>query len=65
LLVYECTPIDRKTGFSGAHIMRKVWIEAALNGGWSRALQPGVPAFNRARQTWMAGASPALTKNHF
>lgn len=23
--------------------MRKVWIEAALNGGWSRALQPGIP----------------------
>jgi hypothetical protein len=20
--------------------MRKVWIEAALNGGWGRALQP-------------------------
>src|SRR5713226_4067255 len=24
--------------------MRKVWIEAALNGAWSRALQPGIPA---------------------
>ena len=24
--------------------MRKVWIEAALNGPWSRALQPGIPA---------------------
>jgi 3-keto-5-aminohexanoate cleavage enzyme len=23
--------------------MRKVWIEAALKGGWSRALQPGIP----------------------
>jgi len=23
--------------------MRKVWIEAALNGGWSRALQSGIP----------------------
>jgi uncharacterized protein (DUF849 family) len=23
--------------------MRKVWIEAAINGGWSRALQPGIP----------------------
>jgi 3-keto-5-aminohexanoate cleavage enzyme len=23
--------------------MRKIWIEAALNGGWSRALQPGIP----------------------
>src|SRR5262245_57426108 len=23
--------------------MRKVWIEAALNGAWSRALQPGIP----------------------
>ena len=23
--------------------MRKVWIYAALNGGWSRALQPGIP----------------------
>jgi 3-keto-5-aminohexanoate cleavage enzyme len=23
--------------------MRKVWIEAALNGPWSRALQPGIP----------------------
>jgi hypothetical protein len=23
--------------------MRKVWIEAALNGGWGRALQPGIP----------------------
>jgi 3-keto-5-aminohexanoate cleavage enzyme len=23
--------------------MRKVWIEAALNGGWGRAMQPGIP----------------------
>jgi 3-keto-5-aminohexanoate cleavage enzyme len=23
--------------------MRKVWIEAALNGPWSRALQPEIP----------------------
>ena len=23
--------------------MRKVWIEAALNGAWRRALQPGIP----------------------
>jgi len=23
--------------------MRKVWIEAALNGAWSRAFQPGIP----------------------
>jgi 3-keto-5-aminohexanoate cleavage enzyme len=23
--------------------MSNVWIEAALNGGWSRALQPGIP----------------------
>jgi hypothetical protein len=23
--------------------MRKVWIEAALNGAWGRALQPGIP----------------------
>ena len=23
--------------------MRKVWIEAALNGAWSPALQPGIP----------------------
>lgn len=23
--------------------MRKVWIEVALNGAWSRALQPGIP----------------------
>ena len=23
--------------------MRKVWIEVALNGPWSRALQPGIP----------------------
>ena len=23
--------------------MRKVWIEAALNGAWSRAWQPGIP----------------------
>ena len=23
--------------------MRKVWIEAALSGAWSRALQPGIP----------------------
>jgi 3-keto-5-aminohexanoate cleavage enzyme len=23
--------------------MKKVWIEAALNGAWSRALQPGIP----------------------
>ena len=23
--------------------MRKVWIEAALNGAWSRARQPGIP----------------------
>src|ERR1051325_2886565 len=24
-------------------MMQKVWIEAALNGPWSRALQPGIP----------------------
>ena len=24
-------------------MMRKVWIEAALNGSWGRALQPGIP----------------------
>lgn len=23
--------------------MRKIWIEAALNGAWTRALQPGIP----------------------
>ncbi len=23
--------------------MRKVWIEVALNGAWSRRLQPGIP----------------------
>ncbi|HEX9588746.1 MAG TPA: hypothetical protein VGA15_13510 [Bradyrhizobium sp.] len=23
--------------------MHRVWIEAALNGPWSRALQPGIP----------------------
>lgn len=23
--------------------MRKIWIGAALNGAWSRALQPGIP----------------------
>jgi hypothetical protein len=23
--------------------VRKVWIEAALNGAWTRALQPGIP----------------------
>jgi 3-keto-5-aminohexanoate cleavage enzyme len=23
--------------------MRKVWIEAALNGPWSRSRQPGIP----------------------
>jgi hypothetical protein len=23
--------------------MHKIWIEAALNGAWSRALQPGIP----------------------
>ena len=23
--------------------MRKVWIEAALNGAWSRKFQPGIP----------------------
>ena len=23
--------------------MRKVWIEVALNGPWTRALQPGIP----------------------
>jgi hypothetical protein len=23
--------------------MRKVWIEAALNGAWGGALQPGIP----------------------
>jgi 3-keto-5-aminohexanoate cleavage enzyme len=28
--------------------MRKVWIEAALNGAWSRALQPGIPDTIRA-----------------
>jgi len=27
----------------GDTAMRKVWIEAALNGAWSRALQPGIP----------------------
>src|ERR1700704_778866 len=27
----------------GNSAMRKVWIEAALNGAWSRALQPGIP----------------------
>jgi hypothetical protein len=27
----------------GDAAMRKVWIEAALNGAWSRALQPGIP----------------------
>src|ERR1700704_5971730 len=27
----------------GNSAMRKVWIEAALNGPWSRALQPGIP----------------------
>src|SRR6266576_6788772 len=27
----------------GDLIMGKVWIEAALNGAWSRALQPGIP----------------------
>jgi len=27
----------------GASAMHKVWIEAALNGPWSRALQPGIP----------------------
>jgi 3-keto-5-aminohexanoate cleavage enzyme len=28
---------------NGGSTMRKVWIEAALNGAWSRALQPGIP----------------------
>jgi hypothetical protein len=23
--------------------MRKVWIEAALNGAWNRKFQPGIP----------------------
>ena len=32
-------PVIEKFGGS----MRKVWIEAALNGGWSRTLQPGIP----------------------
>src|ERR1700741_2350223 len=27
----------------GASAVRKVWIEVALNGPWSRALQPGIP----------------------
>jgi 3-keto-5-aminohexanoate cleavage enzyme len=27
----------------GGNFMRKVWVEAALNGPWSRALQPGIP----------------------
>jgi uncharacterized protein (DUF849 family) len=27
----------------GNSAMRKVWIEAALNGAWSRARQPGIP----------------------
>ena len=25
--------------------MRKVWIEAALNGAWSRALEPGISLY--------------------
>jgi len=31
------------SNFQESNSMRKVWIEAALNGGWSRALQPGIP----------------------
>jgi uncharacterized protein (DUF849 family) len=35
---------DLRQCFSnGGRGVRKVWIEAALNGAWSRALQPGIP----------------------
>jgi len=35
--------MEGRTEFSGAQRMRKVWIEAALNGAWSRKFQPGIP----------------------
>ena len=37
--------------------MRKVWIEAALNGAWSRALQPGIPDTIESMQVERAGAA--------
>ena len=32
-----------KPALAAAGAVRKVWIEVALNGPWSRALQPGIP----------------------
>ncbi|UPJ48274.1 hypothetical protein IVB30_35205 [Bradyrhizobium sp. 200] len=26
----------------GGDTVRKIWIEAALNGGWSRGMRPGI-----------------------
>jgi 3-keto-5-aminohexanoate cleavage enzyme len=36
-------PIKQDEEIREARAMGKVWIEAALNGAWSRALQPGIP----------------------
>jgi uncharacterized protein (DUF849 family) len=35
---------DSNQNPNGVGVMSKVWIEAALNGAWSRALQPGIPS---------------------
>ena len=43
--------------------MRKIWIEAALNGAWSRALSPASPT--RSRQSSRRGShahAPAPAK---
>jgi hypothetical protein len=36
--------------------MRKVWIEAALNGPWSRRRQPGSQCLNRKAPSPLQGA---------
>jgi hypothetical protein len=45
--------------------MRKVWIEAALNGPWSRALQPEIPdtskPLSRRASPARAPAPPSFT----
>ena len=46
--------------------MRKVWIEAALNGGWSRALQPEIPTRSRqsSRKALPARAGATIIHAH-
>jgi hypothetical protein len=41
--------------------MRKVWIEAALNGAWSRALQPGIPDTVEAIVNESIACAPAIS----